>query len=175
MVAWAPAAWRLHVVRGELAEAQAALVTEMAALTTEKGEHRESLEMLTECAGSLLEREAICQKGAAAYREAANIMYRCEEKQCQNNWVPEERHHQCMRALWDADYNAADNLEMADLDAARAANEKALQRADEGISFVTVALYDKCVGFLQTCDGPCDGYEEFQITLEKLETQERVR
>ncbi len=160
---------RLHTVRTEFAEAQGALLTETAALTTEKAEHNESLRMLTECAGSLLEREAICKKEAAAYREAANIMYRCEERQCENNWVPEERHHQCMSALWDVDEATADRLDMAELKAAREANEKDLQREDEGESFVTVALYDKCVGMLRGRHGTCDGWEEFEILLEELE------
>lgn len=165
----------MQATHDELAEAQAALATE-------KSEHGKTLAMITDCAEDLFavekhlkEREAICTKGGAAYREAANIMYRCEEKQCQNNWVPEEQHHQCMSALWDADEPAADRLEMADLDAARDENEKAGQKPDEGPVFVTLALYDKCVGYLQRCDGPCDGYEEFQIALEKLETQERPK
>lgn len=160
-------AWRLHVTRGELSQAREDLFIE-------KAQHGTTAVMITECGEDLAElydrleeREAICKKGATAYREAANLMYRCEQKQCRNNWVPEERHYQCMSALWDVDEKTANRLEMEDLEAARDQNEKAARATDKGISFVTVALYDKCVEMLHP------GARDVLLTMEEEHAKAR--
>ncbi len=144
--------WRLYVVRGELAQAQDALATE-------KVEHVVTADKLTEGASELLDSEErlkelgdICEEGAAASMRRQEMLFRCEEKICGNRWVPYDRHSLCLNALWDVDPAAGERLEMEELDAARKQNEKDAQRAAEGISFVTVDLYDRCVGLLHTCD-----------------------
>lgn len=48
-------------------------------------------ELLMECAESLEYREAICEDGAAAAFERANLIFQCEVDVCANNgWTPPE-------------------------------------------------------------------------------------
>lgn len=62
------------------------------AKTEEAEEKFEELgDLLMECAESLEYREAICEDGAAAAFERANLIFQCEIDLCANNgWTPPE-------------------------------------------------------------------------------------
>ena len=144
--------WRLHVVRGELAEAETALAEAETALLDEGMDHTRTSGTLETCTLDLADAHEMCKDGAAAYTRCTEVMFRCEEKICADGWVPYEQYSSCTNALWDVDPAAVERLEAEELEATRKLNDRAAIADAAGIIFVPLSQYDRCVGLLQTCD-----------------------
>lgn len=144
--------WRLHVVRGELAEAETALLAEGMEHTRTSGTLETCTLDLEDTREFLKEREEMCKDCAALYTRNNEMLFRCEEKICADGWVPYEQYSSCTNALWDVDPAAVERLEAEELEATRKLNDRAAIADAAGIIFVPLSQYDRCVGLLQTCD-----------------------